>query len=132
MGYKVYISGPMTGKDYKNKFAMVQSMLEMADNVVANPARVRTPGMTKEEYHEATMELLKMCDTILMLEGWQNIEECNFEFAVAMEQKMTITFEGGKECQDQNRREPESSHRKPGMKFMKGIKAVFSAKKASA
>ena len=125
---KVYISGPMIGKDYKNRFAMAEVALEKGGNVAINPAKIATPHMTHEQYQEATQELLDACDVILMLSGWQSIMECNVEFARAMENKMIITFEGGRGCQNQSRPEHGISQKKPARKFMRGIKGAFSAK----
>lgn len=131
MGYKVYISGPMVGKDYKNRFAMAEVALEQGGNVAINPARIATPHMTHEQYQEATQDLLDGCDVILMLSGWQNIVECNVEFARAMENKMIITFEGGRGCQSPSRPEHGISQKKPAKKFMSAIKGAFSARKGT-
>ena len=129
---KVYISGPMNGKDYKNKFAMAETVLEEAGNVVANPAKVVKPHMSHRERREASRELLDMCDTILLLEGWHDCRECREDLRRALKNKMTIAFEGGKECQNPSRQEPEILHRKPVKKSMRGIRAVFSARKVTA
>ena len=127
MGYKVYISGPMVGKDYKNRFAMAAVELEEGGNIAINPVKLATPDITMEQYKEATQDFLDACDTILMLDGWQNVVECNVEMARAIQNKMTITFEGGKGCQNPSRPEHGTSQKKPGKKFMKGIKGAFSA-----
>ena len=126
---KVYISGPMLGKDYKNRFAMAAVALEQGGNVAVNPAKIATPHMTLSQYKEATQELLDACDVILMLDGWQSILECNVEMARAMQNKMIITFEGGRGCQNPSRPEHETSQKKPARKFMNAIKGVFSARK---
>jgi len=125
---KVYISGPMIGRDYKNRFAMAEMELVQGGNVAVNPARIATPHMTNEQYKEATQDLLDECDVILMLNGWQNIVECNVEMARAMENKMIIAFEGGKGCQNPSKPEHGTSRKKPGKKFMSVIKDAFSVK----
>ena len=125
---KVYISGPMIGRDYKNRFAMAETELVQGGNVAVNPARIATLHMTNEQYKEATQDLLDECDVILMLNGWQNIVECNVEMARAMENKMIITFEGGKGCQNPSKPEHGTSRKKPGKKFMSVIKDAFSVK----
>ena len=131
MGYKVYISGPMSGKDYKNRFAMAAVALEQGGNVAINPAKVVRPRMTHAQYSERTQDLLDSCDTILMLDGWQHFAECNAEIARAVNNKMIITFEGGRGCQSPDRPEHEISHKKPAKRFTQGIKGVFSARKAT-
>ena len=125
---KIYISGPMEGKDYKNRFAIAEMTLIKAGHVVANPARVAKQHMNHNEYQNSTKELQDMCDTVLMLNGWQNSLECNVELARAIQNKMTITFEGGKECQNPSKPEHGTSQKKPAKKFMKGIKDAFSVK----
>lgn len=125
---KVYISGPMVGKDYKNRFAMAAALLEQSGNIVVNPAKIIKPGMTIKEYTEATEELLDECDTILFLSGWKNIQECHVEMAKAINNKMIITFEGGRGCQSPSRPERGISQKKPAKKFMSVIKDAFSVK----
>ena len=71
---RVYISGPMVGKDYKNRFAMAAVLLEKDGNIAINPALVVNPDMTFEQYKENTQDLLNACDAILMhpaYERWQ-------------------------------------------------------------
>lgn len=103
---KVYISGPITGtKDYMERFNAAEQELITIGNVVINPAKVNSnlpEGTTHAEYMKISLDLLDMCDTIFMMEGWQFSTGCNMEIARAIENKLTITFEGGKECQSQN------------------------------
>lgn len=124
---RVYISGPMVGKDYKNRFAMAAVALEQGGNVAISAAKIATPHMTHEQYQEATRELMDACDVILMLDGWQNVMECNVEMARAMENKMIITFEGGRGCPNPSRPEHGTSQKKRAKKFMSVIKDAFSA-----
>lgn len=123
----VYVSGPMTGKAYKNRFAMAEVELEKGGNVAVSMAKIATQEMPSKEYQKTAWELLDACDVILMLDGWQQEDMCNMELARAMQNKMIIAFEGGKGCPSQSRQEPEISRKKPGKKFMRGIKGVFSA-----
>ena len=119
---KVYISGPITGtKDYMERFAAAEQELTSNGHVVINPAKVNSnlpEGTTHAEYMKISLELLDMCDTMFMMEGWQHSQGCHTEMARAIVNKMTITFEGGKECQSQNNPEQGSFHKKPGKKFM--------------
>ncbi|MBP3577688.1 MAG: DUF4406 domain-containing protein [Lachnospiraceae bacterium] len=126
---KIYICGPMEGKSYRNRFAIAQIELEQAGHVVINPTKLAGPHMTLAQYREATRDFLDACDAMLVLDGWQNIAGCNAEMARAIENKMIITFEGGKGCQNPSRPEPEISRKKPEKKFMKGIKGVSSVRK---
>lgn len=125
---RVYISGPMVGNYYRNRFAMARIALEQGGNVAISAEKIVTPHMTHRQYQEATQELLDACDAILMLDGWQNILECNVEMARAMENKMIITFEGGRGCQNPSKPERGTSQKKPAKKFMSVIKDAFSVK----
>jgi len=128
MGYKVYISGPMVGKDYKNRFAMAEVALEQGGNVVVNPAKIVTPSMTLQEHMEATEDFFEECDAVLFLPGWKDVQKCHVEMARAIQNEMIITFEGGKGCPNQNRPEHGTSQKKPAKKFMSVIKDAFSVK----
>lgn len=129
---KVYISGPITGTtDYMERFAMAERELTDAGHTVVNPARVNAElpeGTTHAEYMKMAVDMMDMCDTVFVLNGWQNSEGCNMEIARALEKKMTIAFEGGKECPRANRPERETLPQKPGMRFIGVIKVASSAK----
>ncbi len=119
---KVYISGPITGTtDYMERFAMAERELTDAGHTVVNPAKVNAglpEGTTHAEYMKMALDMMDMCDTVFVLAGWQNSEGCNMEIARAIAQKMTIAFEGGKECPEANRPEQESLPQRPGMRFI--------------
>ena len=128
MGYRVYISGPMTGKDYKNRFVMAAVALEQGGNVTVNAAKIVTPSASTKEHMEVVEEFLDKCDAILFLPGWKDSQKCHAEMAWAINNKMIITFEGGRGCQNPSRPEHGTSRKKPGKKFMRGIKDAFSVK----
>jgi len=129
---KVYISGPITGTtDYMERFAVAERELTAAGHTVVNPARVNA-GLPEEtthaEYMKMSLDMMDMCDTVFVLAGWQNSVGCNMEIAHAIEQKMTIAFEGGKECPRANRPERETLPQRQGMKFISAIMVASSAK----
>lgn len=125
---KVYISGPMTGME-RFRFEMAEQELTEAGHTVVNPVKLQMllPGATEKEERKVALEMLDACDTIFMLAGWEKNEGCNAEMARAIEQKMTIVFEGGKECPRVNKPEQETLPQRPGMKFIKGIRRASSA-----
>lgn len=129
---KVYISGPITGTtDYMERFAMAESELTKEGHTVVNPAKVNAglpEGTTHAEYMKMALDMMDMCNTVFVLKGWEKSVGCNMEIARALEQKMTIAFEGGKECQRANRPEQETLPQRPGMRFIGVIRAVSSAK----
>ena len=86
---KAYISGPMEGvKDYLDDFQVVEEALMELGDVVVNPAKldkaVKGRGISREDYLELDLELLKWCDAIVMLDGWQQSRGCNREYGYAV------------------------------------------------
>lgn len=92
---KVYISGPMDGmKDYLENFREAEEVLLKLGYVAVNPARldkaVKGIGLSREDYLELDLELLEWCDTIVMLDGWQQSRGCNREYGYAVGTKKKI------------------------------------------
>lgn len=92
---KVYISGPMEGvKDYLENFREAEENLLKLGHVVVNPARldkvVKGYGIIREDYLELDLALLKWCDAIVMLDGWQQSRGCNREYGYAIGAKKKI------------------------------------------
>lgn len=96
---KIYISGPITGtKGYEERFRIAEEALKAAGHTVINPARVNAElpeGTTHREYMSMSIAMLRMCDCIFMMQGWQESRGCNIEFEYAYKHGITITFEGG-------------------------------------
>ena len=125
---RVYISGPMVGKDYKNRFAMAAVVLEQSGNVAVNAAKIVKPSISPKAHMEVVEEFLDECDVILFLTGWKDSQKCHAEMARAINNKMIITFEGGRGCPNPSRLEHGTSQKKPAKKFMSVIKDAFSVK----
>jgi hypothetical protein len=68
----VYLSGAMTGiVDYNHPaFNQMESKLVDQGCVVINPA-VLPLGLKDEHYMDIAMAMVRSCDCIVMLEGWQ-------------------------------------------------------------
>lgn len=102
---KVYISGPMEGvEDYLGNFREAEENLLKLGHVVVNPARldkvVKGYGIIREDYLELDLELLKWCDAIVMLDGWQQSRGCNREYGYAVgTKKQIITYNTLKEME---------------------------------
>lgn len=72
---RVYISGPITGTDgYYKKFLNAEIHLRGQGYDIINPAEI-TSSMPKDlpwdAYMDMTLPLLKYCDAIYSLKGWQ-------------------------------------------------------------
>lgn len=92
---KVYISGPIEGKmDYLNNFRKVEETLLGLGYVVVNPASlnkaVKGRGISMEDYLELDLKLLEWCDSIVMLDGWEQSRGCNREYGYAVGTQKSI------------------------------------------
>lgn len=107
---KIYISGPITGtQDYIERFAAAEYTLKNAGHEVINPA-ARLANMpvstTHNEYMVVSLELLKQCDTILMLHNWRYSKGACMELDYAIRKGITVVFEGGAGCEVRNQGRP--------------------------
>lgn len=83
---KVYISGPITGIDFGNRFAFscARSALELCGYEVIDPSEVQlSDAATWADYMKADLKLLLDCDYIYMLEGWENSKGARLERELA-------------------------------------------------
>lgn len=84
----IYISGKVTGTtDYKERFAKAEKKLhEMFPNaLIANPVRVTEPidTFSYATCMEVDLALLRHCEAIYMLSGWEDSEGAKIEYAFA-------------------------------------------------
>lgn len=91
---KVYISGAITGTDdYMEHFDRAERELIEEGFTVVNPARILSnmpAGTTHEEYMKLSIELLKMCEFIYMLKGWEDSTGANREYGYALASDIII------------------------------------------
>ena len=87
---KIFISGKITGvKDYMARFEAAEKFLEAMgyEGNVINPAKVcdSLPKETTEyeEYIDVTLTLLKQCDAVFMLDGWEESRGASLEWQYA-------------------------------------------------
>lgn len=87
---RIYISGKITGTDdYIQRFtrAEVQLLVEHENAEIINPATYNQQlpkTYTHDEYMTVCMALLSTCDTIYMLEGWEQSPGARAECEYAM------------------------------------------------
>lgn len=95
---KIYLSGPITGvPDFKEKFEAAKAEIEEKawgwgyDLEIINPAAIELQaGASHEDYMKVCMQELAKCDTIYMLNGWQNSRGACREYGYALGAKMMI------------------------------------------
>lgn len=83
---KVYISGPITGVDFGNRFAFscASNALELCGYEVVDPSEVQLDDeATWADYMKADLKLLLDCDFIYMLEGWEDSKGARLERELA-------------------------------------------------
>lgn len=83
---KVYISGPITGIDFGNRFAFMcaRSALELCGYEAVDPSEVQLDDDASwADYMKADLKLLLDCDYIYMLEGWEDSKGARIERELA-------------------------------------------------
>lgn len=97
---KIYISGKISNTyECRERLKKVQKDIERNGDEVINPAAVYMMlpnGMSKKEQHDLRINLMKMCDGVIFLNGFEDDILCNQELSYAILHKYSITFEGGK------------------------------------
>ena len=100
---RVYIAGPITGNpDYMKEFDEAEKLLSQNNYLsVVNPAKLSAmlPKDFKwHEYMEVDLELLRHCDAIYMLDGWEQSEGARIERSIALGKGMRVMHQYEKNC----------------------------------
>lgn len=96
---KVYISGPITGVDEDKcdiAFGFAAVGLELRGHEPVSPwhlSQMLPPSFSCNDYMDIDMVLLKKCDAILMLPGWEESRGATQEFAYANRNDMKIYYD---------------------------------------
>ena len=98
MPNRIYISGGITDvPGYMEHFEKAEKLLTgYFSNRVVNPAKVlaKLPaGTSWQEYMDASMEMLKTCNCIYMLDGWQESKGAKLEHSYAKDSNYEIYYE---------------------------------------
>lgn len=93
---RIYLSGPITGvENYKENFAAAErearERLSDWEPEIFNPANIILPkDATHEDYMKICMQELAKCDTIYMMNGWQESRGACREYGYALGRQMAI------------------------------------------
>lgn len=93
----IYISGKITGTDnYLQRFERAEKHLNnMNITDVINPAKVNSylPELSYSQYIKMSLCMLEMCDTIYMLNNWENSVGAKLEWEFAKANNYKIMYE---------------------------------------
>ena len=92
---KLYISGKITGvENYKELFDEAEKYYTGLGYAVMNPA-ILPEGFEWDDYMFICLEMLKPCDVLALLDGWQNSPGAKRELKLALEyNKKIILYQG--------------------------------------
>jgi nucleoside 2-deoxyribosyltransferase len=97
MKTKIYIAGPITGFDLKERrhtFSNIEDFLKDNGRVPVNPmALPHNHDKSWESYMRECIAALVTCDEIFMLKNWEASKGAKIEFYIADKMGMKIIFE---------------------------------------
>lgn len=100
---RIFISGPITGtKDYLERFAAAERELTRRGYEVINPAKVLAVVPVELSWNtcmDITLALLKACDAVYMLKGWEQSAGATMEHINA--EKLGVEIMCEKEAADE-------------------------------
>lgn len=90
---KVYIAGKITGlENFKGLFEKAEIDLKSKGYVCMNPARL-TEGFTHVEYMHVCTAMIDICDTVYMLNNWEDSKGAKYENYYAIKKDKDIIYE---------------------------------------
>lgn len=91
---KIYIAGKITGDpDYKKRFDAAEALIAKMGHAVMNPARLEAyEDFTWEDYMDVSGAMLRVCDAVFFLEGWEDSRGARAERQLADERGMKAYF----------------------------------------
>ena len=93
----VYLSGPISGLEdvFRARFADAENYYLERGSVVLNPA-ILPDGLRYEQYMDIDMAMVRACDVLVSLPGWEESKGAKAErFYARCLKKTIIKFSGG-------------------------------------
>lgn len=93
MAERIYISGPVTNTpDYRSRFEAAERLLRSKGYDVINPMKMDgvLPQLGYEEFMELDLALVRMCQSIYMLKGWENSGGAKREYEAAKQAGLKV------------------------------------------
>ena len=94
--FVVYIAGPISdcnGNAKENFKKAEENLLKVPGNVVINPMHLPA-GLSQESYMDICLAMVRACDAIYMLSGWDNSLGAKTEHALAKKLNKNIIYQG--------------------------------------
>lgn len=91
---QVYVAGPVTGIEDRNKeaFYKADESLQAAGLEVVNPLKLCEPDLSWEQAMRICLSALLECESIVMLEGWEQSKGACIEHSLASALKIDIYY----------------------------------------
>lgn len=89
---KIYISGK---RNEKERYKEAEEKLKKEGHEVINYLEVskQLPGMTRNEHEAMEHMLIKLCDAVFVLNGWNTSITAKNEVLYALDNSINITFQ---------------------------------------
>lgn len=89
---KIYIAGKISGfKNYKEKFSKAEKQLIAQGHICMNPA-VLPEGFPYKAYIPICIAMIDQCDSVYMLNNWEDSKGARFELEYAKVSGKEIKF----------------------------------------